>query len=253
METRKPGLGFSQIPTWMLRDHSIPRNALLVYAALSSYSGYGAIFPSQASLAADAGVSERTVRSMLGQLEALGVIERSRRLEPGSKRSTDSYLLRPNGPAELPAKSAGSSDLPETASASTGNGAHSTPLIEIETLDRNRTSEFSPEVLRLTALLVERVRWNGHRVGVVGASWWKACDQLLRLDGYSPEQVEFIIRWSTADSFWAANIRSMPKLREKFSTLVLQAKAQAEKARGPVRESAVDVAERVAARMERAS
>ena len=41
----------------------------------------------------------------------------------------------------------------------------------------------------------------------------------MRIDGYTAEQVAAIIRWSTANEFWSSNIRSMPTLREKFSTL----------------------------------
>ncbi|MFT4281216.1 hypothetical protein [Microbacterium sp.] len=92
---------------------------------------------------------------------------------------------------------------------------------------------YSSDVLRLSDLLAEMVRQNGHKVGVVGEKWWSACDRLMRLDGYTAEQVEWMIRWATSDEFWSANIRSMPTLREKFSTLVAQAKRQAKRAAGP--------------------
>ncbi|MEV8023691.1 helix-turn-helix domain-containing protein [Microbacterium sp. NPDC080220] len=86
---------------------------------------------------------------------------------------------------------------------------------------------YSSEVIDLCEKLAAAVRANGHKVGTVGQLWWAACDRLIRLDGYSVEQVEWMIRWATTDEFWAANIRSMPKLREKFSTLVAQAKRKA--------------------------
>jgi hypothetical protein len=82
---------------------------------------------------------------------------------------------------------------------------------------------FSADVRRLCELLGELVRANGHPVGVIGKQWWQACERLLRLDGYTPEQIEWMIRWATADEFWSANIRSMSKLREKFSTLKARA------------------------------
>lgn len=84
------------------------------------------------------------------------------------------------------------------------------------------SEEFDPEVHRLCDLLAELVRGNGHKVDTVGLSWWRACERLMRIDGRTPEQIEWIIRWATANEFWLANIRSMPKLREKFQTLVLQ-------------------------------
>lgn len=133
MSTRTEG--FAPIPTWMIRDKSIPRSALLVYASLSSRSGLGAIFPSQAAIAEEAGVSERTVRTMLRHLEEVGVVERARRKTKGMKRVTDAYVLHPNGRIDLAATSAGRSDLaadlPATGDASTGNSAHS-PLYEAE-------------------------------------------------------------------------------------------------------------------------
>lgn len=124
--------GFAAVPIWMIRDKSIPRNAILVYASLSSRAGMGAIFPSQATIAEESGVSERTVRTMLGHLESRGLVERHRRSTKGKKRVTDGYSLHPGGPAEVPADVAGSDDLPERQAASTGNGEQITPLIEID-------------------------------------------------------------------------------------------------------------------------
>lgn len=237
--------GFAAVPTWMIRDKSIPRSALLVYASLSSRSGLGAIFPSQASIAEEAGLSERTVRTMLGHLESIGVIERARRKTTGLKRVTDAYMLRPNGRIDLAATSAGRSylpaDLPANEGVSTGNEQQTTPSIEVEIEEVEiGTSDvasdalptgYNPDVYRLCGALAVAVEANGHKVGQIGKTWWAACDRLMRLDGYSAVQIEWMIRWATADEFWSANIRSMPTLREKFSTLVLQAKRDTQKVR----------------------
>ena len=90
--------------------------------------------------------------------------------------------------------------------------------------DASDNPRFSEDVTRLSDLLAELVTANGHK-GKVGHQWHQACDRLMRLDGYTPEQVEWIIRWATANEFWSANIRSMSTLREKFSTLKAQALA----------------------------
>lgn len=116
--------GFAAIPTWMIRDTRIPRNALLVYAALSSRSGYREIYPSQETIAQESGLSDRTVRKMLKELESLGVLTRQRRHVAGSRRAPDGYLLHPHG---LPEESSASSDLPEAKAASTGNEQLVTP------------------------------------------------------------------------------------------------------------------------------
>lgn len=95
-------------------------------------------------------------------------------------------------------------------------------------------SDFDPEVLRLCGLLAELVRRNDHRVETVEVRWWNACRLLHEVDGYSWEQIETIIRWSTADPFWSGNIRSMPTLREKFSTLRARRNQELEQKRSRV-------------------
>jgi hypothetical protein len=91
--------------------------------------------------------------------------------------------------------------------------------------DASDSAGFDAEVIRLCEVLAEGVRANGHKVGTVGKQWHLACERLMRLDNYTPTQIEWLIHWTMRDEFWAANIRSMSKFREKFSTL----KAQAQK------------------------
>lgn len=75
------------------------------------------------------------------------------------------------------------------------------------------------DVVRLCELLGELIKANGNKVGEIGKTWHSAADRLMRLDGYTPEQVEQVLRWSQQSEFWQGNILSMPKLREKFDTL----------------------------------
>ena len=79
-----------------------------------------------------------------------------------------------------------------------------------------------PEVLDLCEHLAESARANGHRVKI-GKLWYRECRLLIDVDGYTPEQIRKAIDWATADPFWSANIQSMRKLREKYSTLRAQA------------------------------
>jgi hypothetical protein len=81
---------------------------------------------------------------------------------------------------------------------------------------------YGADVVELCDLLANLVRANGHTVGQIGKAWHQSCERLMRLDGYTPDQIAVIIRWATAHEFWATNIRSMPKLREQFSTLRAQ-------------------------------
>lgn len=130
-QSNRPG-GYTSVPTWMIRDQSIKRSTVLVYASLASRAGLGVIYPSQATIAEESGVKERTVRSALRELEELGVVERTKRRGTAGQRTTqtDAYLLHPHGQHQkLPAGFAGTSELPAKA---TGNEGGFTPLIEVE-------------------------------------------------------------------------------------------------------------------------
>ena len=56
--------------------------------------------------------------------------------------------------------------------------------------------------------------------------WAEDIDKLNRLDGRSWKEIEEVIRWvKTSGNFWAANIMSGSKLREKFPTLTAQCRS----------------------------
>ena len=77
----------------------------------------------------------------------------------------------------------------------------------------------TPDAEALSHYLADRIRTNGNKVRTVGKRWHDAMDRLIRLDGYTPEQIRQVIDWSQGNEFWAPNILSAPKLREKFDTL----------------------------------
>lgn len=146
--------GFAAVPNWMIRDRTVPRNAILVYASLSSRAGMGAIFPSQATIAEESGLSERTVRRMMGHLEEIGVVQRRARrgAEGRANSKTDAYTLHPNGAVEGPVKLAGRSERPDTKGRATGQEQHSTPLIEV---DREEVDRDTREVSLIASVSFE--------------------------------------------------------------------------------------------------
>ena len=81
------------------------------------------------------------------------------------------------------------------------------------------TEATNPDAEALSHYLADRIRANGNKVRTVGKRWHDAMDRLIRLDGYTPEQIRQVIDWSQGNEFWAPNILSAPKLREKFDTL----------------------------------
>lgn len=147
--------GFASIPIWMMREKDVSRRAILVYASLSSRAGLGAIYPSQATIAEESGVSERTVRAALQELEDLGVIERRvrRGREGRATGLTTAYVLHPNGrheePAELAGSSKGPAKGPATSDEGTGKSGHS-PLYEEDNQEVDRGKAIELQIVGLT-------------------------------------------------------------------------------------------------------
>ncbi|MCF6154876.1 MAG: hypothetical protein E3K36_06405 [Candidatus Brocadia sp.] len=54
-------------------------------------------------------------------------------------------------------------------------------------------------------------------------SWVKHIDLMIRLDRRSPDEIEKVITWCQADSFWQNNILSTEKLRKQYDALYLKA------------------------------
>lgn len=80
-------------------------------------------------------------------------------------------------------------------------------------------TQFSPDIEDLCQHLADHIAKNGNKVGTIGIRWKQAADRLIRIDGYTPDQIRQVIDWSQQDEFWQGNILSMPKLREKFDQL----------------------------------
>ncbi|VXB76093.1 helix-turn-helix domain-containing protein [Pseudoclavibacter sp. 8L] len=134
--------GFAAVPNWIIRDPSISRGAVSVFMALASRSGPGGIHPSQATLARELEVSERSVRRWLAELEERGLIQRvARRANSRGKGNglPDGYTLHPNGkPQEGPAMGVRSvPKRPATGDVATGHSLQATPLIEEEPVKKN--------------------------------------------------------------------------------------------------------------------
>lgn len=81
--------------------------------------------------------------------------------------------------------------------------------------------EFGGEVIRLCELQSElaRARTNqpaSSRRLTPTRRWHAEMDRLIRVDGWSPEQVEYVIRWVDRHRFWAQNVLSADALRRHF-------------------------------------
>ena len=80
------------------------------------------------------------------------------------------------------------------------------------------------DVEALLDQLDQQIEANGNRKPNRNKKNHDAMRLLLDRDGYTPEQVSYIIDWAQASDFWQANVLSAAKLREKFTQLVAQAR-----------------------------
>lgn len=83
---------------------------------------------------------------------------------------------------------------------------------------------YRPETIDLTNHLIFWMKQNNSKAKVPTSldKWNDEMDKLERIDKYDYTQIRTAIDWCQQDSFWKSNILSVPKLREKMSTIVLQ-------------------------------
>lgn len=83
------------------------------------------------------------------------------------------------------------------------------------------------DVLELCERLATRIEGNTGRRPTFGSGpngWLTSARLLIDKDGRPLEEARELIDWCQADEFWRSNILSMPKFRQKYDTLRLQAK-----------------------------
>lgn len=90
------------------------------------------------------------------------------------------------------------------------------------------------DVERLCLHLIKRMVGNGYKRPPITLRWREAARLMLDRDGRTEEEVTRAIDWAHDSEFWRANIKSMPKLREQYDTLRLQAAAKSKSNVTPV-------------------
>lgn len=81
------------------------------------------------------------------------------------------------------------------------------------------------DITHLLDLLDHEIEANGNRPPKRNKTNHDAMRLLIDRDGYTHDQIAWIIRWCQQDNFWQANILSAVKLREKFTQLVAKSRA----------------------------
>ncbi|MDO8209274.1 hypothetical protein [Conexibacter sp. CPCC 206217] len=119
-----------------------------------------------------------------------------------------------------------------------------------------RASVFDEHVVRLCRLQSELARARTKQAPTSRRlrptrRWHTEMDRLMRLDGWTPEQVEHVIRWVDGHRFWAPNVLTADALRRHFDRFAAAINAEQRAARSPAPGPAVT--DRNAARRARAA
>jgi hypothetical protein len=127
-----------------------------------------------------------------------------------------------------------------------GNGVSATDVADapksLALLENDRE-----DVARICEHLASRIEANGAKRPTVTSKWRDAARLMLDRDQLTETEVMGAIDWCQADEFWRANILSLPKLREKYDQLRLQ--AQRRQGGGSRQQETDDLFERAAQRM----
>ena len=151
-------------------------------------------------------------------------------LPPGELVAAALTLPRPSGDS-TETLGTGTGEQGNRGTGEQGNGGEGTG-------EQNSSSEVAiattrPDVDYLCNLLADLIAENGSKRPTPGKGWHDSARLLIDKDGRTLEQVEAAIRWSQANAFWKSNILSMPKLREKYDTLRLQAQREQQDTESP--------------------
>lgn len=89
--------------------------------------------------------------------------------------------------------------------------------------DPTPIAERRPDVDAVCDAMAASVQRRTGRTPRVTAAWRTQARLMIDRDGRTVEEITRIIDWVDGNDFWRANILSLPKLRQKFDTLRLQA------------------------------
>lgn len=254
---------WAMVPAWVLQAGLTPTQ-LVVYVALRSFADpAGECFPKQSTLADRAGLPLGTVKNALTEMRKRGLLKS----EPIHRRDGSiggcRYWLRDVPPTDVGEKSdpsgvttAGPGGHDTVTGGSPQRDPKNTPTqhtnehpvgqqeeiaidhstkVSSAVEDRDATRH-TPEIKnknradveRICEHLAERIRGNGSNRPTITKKWRDEARLMIDRDGRTEQQIHIAIDWCQDDPFWRSNILSVPKLRQQYDRLRLQATNEAE-------------------------
>lgn len=219
---------YTQIPNSWMRDTRLSRKARGLLAEMMSHREGWKVTIDGLSAAGPEG--KDSIRSGIKELEDHGYLTRRRERSDGGTfggidyEITDPFADNPTEPtATPPTPNPPTTENPPLRRPSlkkTSSKEEDAPPLS----EHPATPDFSDEVIALCERLADRIATNTGKRPTITQAWKLSCRRMMELDGIAFDHIVGAIDWCQQDDFWAANILSMPKLREKYPTLLLQAK-----------------------------
>lgn len=249
---------FALIPEWVL-DAEISAQAVRLYGVLRRYADNRTLLahPSRRTLADRLHVADvKTVDRALAELVRVGAVTVTQRTRPGGSdldsngyrlhsssggRGTDATTPDPEQPDELliPGTGRGVDATRVGAPVPQGRGVDATRVrapvpqgvgvpmpqelkpLELPTTQTPSVSVLRPDVEELCSRLHDKIIANGSKAEVT-QGWRDAARRLLDRDERPLAEALALVDWCQADSFWQANILSMPTFRKQYDKLRLR-------------------------------
>lgn len=240
--------------TWAF-EQDLKSGPKFVLVALADWADdEGSCFPGVVTIAKRVGSVESAVRENLSRLKRAGLVVEERRNRASGARTSNRYWLQMSGQVHLTPESGGANLTPESDEPNAGirgdqepeSGGESEPLVTNPQITPSESTDW----MTLCAMLADRIEANGSKRPSVTKKWLDAARLMVERDGRTVQQVANMIEWCQRDGcWWRSNILSMPKLREKYDQMRLQAmRGQEQTGRNPA--AAVAAGQNLVARLE---
>jgi DNA-binding transcriptional ArsR family regulator len=237
--------------TRAVRGSTLPAPAKLIMLVLADVADVGTAeippnrTPSLTVLARETGLGRSTVTTHLRALEAAGWIVRTKptTAEALGQWERTRYQLRvpaavaaalvpgPDEASAAPDIPSAAPDLPSAADDHPSAGAEhrdrsSTDRNQIEKPSTSVAVPPRADVEKICRHLADRIEDNGSKRPNITKKWRDEARRLIDLDGRTVDQIIRAIDWCQNDTFWKANVLSMPTLREQYDRLRLAAQGR---------------------------
>jgi hypothetical protein len=213
------------------------RHVLLTLSLHMDKDG-GSCFPSTKKTARETGLSERTVCTHLEIAKAQGWIEKNGRVYTGRnwKRHFYQALIPPDALKEVQHQGTETDSAPlEKGTEPHAEGTEpddKKALKEVQSStsynsSKNSSNKYTSDSIEigLSKSLLNLILQRNQKFKKPNLqAWAKHIDRAIRLDNRTPQELEAVIEWCQADTFWQNNILSTGKLRKQFDRLYLQMK-----------------------------